>query len=213
MEWSEDKKDDTPYLHVWLRLGQIKEIYTLEGNKKKIKVTVDDLEGLDGDRWVEIPDDYLKTQLDELLSVKESTPTPRAGDADADADAMPTESIGGDGDAAEDDDAGTPDDAPADAPATAGGDEDKKNEFIIVVERKQEDEDAPWPRANIKGDDWRENIETGDILDCKDDQEKWYESVVRRVYPEGHDNFGKMCVHYIGWNVKWDEVCVFVVYI
>merc|ERR1711971_492747 len=133
-------------------MGQVKEIYALpQGNKKKIKVTMDDLKDLDDDRWVEIPDDYLKTPLEGLIETKKS----------------------------------------------------KKHEFIIVVERKQEDEDNPWPRA--VGDDWRDNLKTGDILDCKDDQDKWYESVVRRVYPKGHKDLGKICVHNIGWNVKWDE--------
>merc|ERR1712228_286361 len=61
-----------------------------------------------------------------------------------------------------------------------------------------------WPRT--KGDDWRETMKTGDIVECKDEQEKWYESLVRYVYPKEHKTMaGKCIIHYIGWNIKWDE--------
>merc|ERR1712154_394370 len=39
-----------------------------------------------------------------------------------------------------------------------------------------------------------------------DDQQKWYESLIRYVYPKDHESMaGKCIVHYIGWNIKWDE--------
>merc|ERR1712242_100304 len=96
MEWSEEKKDTAgPFLHVWLRLGQIWEIYKLDGSKKKIKITPDDLKDLDKERWVEIPDDYLKTQLDELISQKD--PAAKAdSDIDNDDDGDDAESDNGD---------------------------------------------------------------------------------------------------------------------
>ena len=203
MEWSEEKKaEDGPFLHVWLRFGQIWEIYKLAGNKKKIKITEQDLKDLDKERWVEIPDDYLKTQLDELISVKDPSAATKAdSDIDNDDEDGNNEDGGGGGD----------NEAEDDAPPTAGGPEEskKKADFIIVLERKQqtEDEENPmegaWPRA--AGDEWRDKLNTGDIVDVKDDQDKWYEGVVRRVWPEGHEWHGKFCVHYIGWNIKWDE--------
>ena len=64
--------------------------------------------------------------------------------------------------------------------------------------------EGKWPRA--KGDDWRETLQTGDIVECKDEYEKWYETLVRYVYPKEHKTMaGKCIIHYIGWNIKWDE--------
>ena len=72
----------------------------------------------------------------------------------------------------------------------------------LIVERKQED--GTWPRA--KGDDWRKNLQIGDFVDMRDDYDyKWYECLVRFVYPENSEKFGKCVIHYVGWNVKWDE--------
>ena len=40
----------------------------------------------------------------------------------------------------------------------------------------------------------------------RDEQEKYYESLVRFVYPKDHETMaGKCIIHYIGWNIKWDE--------
>merc|ERR1712228_704153 len=61
-----------------------------------------------------------------------------------------------------------------------------------------------WPRT--KGDDWRETMQTGDIVEAKDEQGEYYESLVRFVYPKDHKTMaGKCIIHYIGWNIKWDE--------
>ena len=73
---------------------------------------------------------------------------------------------------------------------------------LIVVERKQKMEPY-WSRS--KGDDWRVSLQIGDIIDCGDKQDKWYESMVRYIYPLGSDKYGKCIVHYIGWHKKWDE--------
>jgi len=195
MEWDEAGKKERPLLHAWLRLGQIKEIYTHQGSKKIKKISLDDFKDLDMNKWVEIPDDYLKTELYEMVSNKEdstSTETATAGDENANGD---------------NDDAGTPDDNNE----SKEGQKKKIPDLIMVLERKQKVEsdekdngmEGVWPMA--AGEDWREKLSTGDIVDVKDDQNKWYEGVVRRVYPEGHDDFGKFAVHYIGWNLKWDE--------
>merc|ERR1712154_54043 len=62
MEWKEDdKKEDTPFVHIWLKLGQVSAIYPID--KPKAKVTEQELEKEDKERWVEVPDDYLKTKL------------------------------------------------------------------------------------------------------------------------------------------------------
>merc|ERR1719411_1264915 len=52
-------------------------------------------------------------------------------------------------------------------------------------------------------DDWINYLKIGDIVDAKDDQEKWYESVIR--YIEMKQDRKLLYVHYIGWNKKWDE--------
>ena len=53
--------------------------------------------------------------------------------------------------------------------------------------------------------DWREALQIGDIIDVKDTQNKWYESVVRYVYPPTSNKYGKCVIHYIGWREKYDE--------
>eukprot|EP01083_Nonionella_stella_P119501 357270_1 len=74
----------------------------------------------------------------------------------------------------------------------------------IVIERKRKDN--TWPRA--KGDDWCDTIQIGDIIDCKDTQGKFWEAMVRKVYPKGHDKEGQIIVHYIGWSVRYDCECM-----
>ena len=81
-----------------------------------------------------------------------------------------------------------------------------KEDSLIVIEKSQMDDKGNriWPRR--KGNNWRETIQIGDIIDAKDEQDKWYETLVRYVYPKGHEHEGKMIVHFIGWNLKWDEI-------
>ncbi len=44
-------------------------------------------------------------------------------------------------------------------------------------------------------------------MDVKDNSKKWYESLIRYVYPsDDAKNSGKCMVHYIGWAIKWDEI-------
>mmetsp|Transcript_30044 Transcript_30044/g.47979 ORF Transcript_30044/g.47979 Transcript_30044/m.47979 type:complete len:1184 (-) Transcript_30044:396-3947(-) len=191
----DDKKEDTPYVHVWLKFGQVKLIYTID---KKVKVTEEDLADVDPEKWVEVPDDYLKTKLDDIALNQEE---PQA--------AAPTDSAAADNAA---DDANAATDATA-APTEAADNKQPEEEaktaaqpaapkeFLIAIERKQED--GTWPRA--KGDDWKETIAVGDILDVRDEQEKWYETVIRLVGKPDTDHAGKFIVHYIGWNIKWDE--------
>ena len=49
---------DSPLIHFWLRFNQIKVIYPID--KLKAQLRPEELENEDGDRWVEVPDDYLK---------------------------------------------------------------------------------------------------------------------------------------------------------
>ena len=51
--------------------------------------------------------------------------------------------------------------------------------------------------------EWRNQLKVGDFVDAKDDQEKWYESVVR--YIDRPEDDKKLVIHFIGWNIKWDE--------
>ena len=200
MEWKEEDKPkgDTPLVHVWLPFERVKAIYPVD--KKNAKVTAEELESVNKTMWVEVPDDYLKTKLDDIYK-KEEGPTIEdiankeceEDDTNKDAINKLKEEIG----------------ALKKKLGEIKGKADKDsvsiyNDKIIVIEHKQI-EDPVWPRGYIKGDKWRDELETGDIIDVCDTQDKWYESVVRYVFPEDSDKAGKCCVHYIGWNVKWDE--------
>merc|ERR1712083_475179 len=44
------------------------------------------------------------------------------------------------------------------------------------------------------------------IVDAKDDQDKWYEAVIRNVISTGNPRNRMLFVHYIGWSTKWDEL-------
>ena len=79
----------------------------------------------------------------------------------------------------------------------------KVTNFLRVVVEKQQPT-GKWPRA--KGLDWRETLQTGDIIDAKDTNNKWYESLVRYVYPESSERYGNCIIHYIGWKTGWDEI-------
>jgi len=52
-------------------------------------------------------------------------------------------------------------------------------------------------------DNWIDTLQIGDIVDVKDDQDHWYESVIRSI--EHRDNRKILYLHYIGWSKKWDE--------
>merc|ERR1711994_70926 len=59
-------------------------------------------------------------------------------------------------------------------------------------------------RQKELSDEERRALRVGDIVDAKDDQDKWYEAVIR--YVDVDDNgMERIFVHYIGWNIKWDE--------
>ena len=62
---------------------------------------------------------------------------------------------------------------------------------------------APWIGL-IGWDLWIQQLKIGDIIDVKDDQDKWYEAVIR--YTDNSDDERKLIVHYIGWNLKYDTV-------
>merc|ERR1712125_103931 len=63
MNWNEDdEKEDTPYCHLCIRFKDISMIYPIDKPRAKVKAEEIDMEK-DKDRWVEIPDDYLKTTL------------------------------------------------------------------------------------------------------------------------------------------------------
>jgi len=75
---------------------------------------------------------------------------------------------------------------------------------LIAIEKRRAD--GSWPRTPT--DSWRSTLRCGDIIDANDEYGqtgKWYESVVRCVYPSQHPKHGQCKVHYIGWEMKWDE--------
>merc|ERR1712228_1145425 len=153
----------SPLMHFWIIFDRIKPIYhpILQPN---VKSTMEELlENEDCDRWVEIPDDYMKTSLKDIQW--------------------------------------------------------KSSEFLVIEKMKlnlnemvhgitfvewYNTGDCIWPRA--KGNDWRVTMQTGDIVEVEDTTQKYYESLVRFVYPKDHKTMaGKCIIHYIGWNIKWDE--------
>jgi len=81
------KKEDTPYVHIWLKFGQLKAIYPID---KKVKVTAEQLEKEDKERWVEVPDDYLKTKLDDLAMAQAEDDNTSATDNNTDTTATTT---------------------------------------------------------------------------------------------------------------------------
>merc|ERR1719461_314215 len=84
-------------------------------------------------------------------------------------------------------------------------------EFLVIEKIKlwmdahrRRSGNGKWPRA--KGKNWRKTMQTGDIVNVMDNQGKWHESLVRFVYPKDHKTMANKCIiHYIGWNIKWDE--------
>ena len=69
MEWNEieEQKDEhMPYVHIWLKFGQIKAIYPVD--KTYAKLSEEELKDEDHDKWVEVPDDYLRTKLEDVMS-------------------------------------------------------------------------------------------------------------------------------------------------
>ncbi len=56
-----------------------------------------------------------------------------------------------------------------------------------------------FPRDHVVNK-WREELKVGDVIDAMDMDGKWYESVVKEIYTK--DN--TVCVHYKGWQPKWD---------
>ena len=122
---------------------------------KRVTLTMDDLKNEDDTRYVEVPDDILKTKLSDVATLDLNT-------------------------------------------------------TVLVVEGKSAE--GRWPLRKHALNFSQMQFETGDIIDAKDDQEKWYETWVRFVPKPGHDKFGThIMVHWIGWNSKW--VCVICVYI
>lgn len=69
MEWNDpndDTKEDVPYTHIWLKFGQIKGIYPVD--RPQAKVTEQQLENEDHDRWVELPDDFMETRVKDSIT-------------------------------------------------------------------------------------------------------------------------------------------------
>ena len=82
--------------------------------------------------------------------------------------------------------------------------------LTLRVEKKNAD--GTWPRTKQQAVDeedassWLQRLECGDIVDVKDEfDEKWYECLIRCVYPKHHSLRGLVVIHYIGIDVQWDE--------
>ena len=55
----------------------------------------------------------------------------------------------------------------------------------------------------LSRDKWFTSLETGDIINAKDERNNWYEALVR--YVDGT----KLYIHWIGWSLRWDEILDF----
>eukprot|EP01084_Bolivina_argentea_P037452 69287_1 len=52
---------------------------------------------------------------------------------------------------------------------------------------------------------WILSLRIGDFIDVKDEQNKWYESVIRYIGKKNNQKI-LLYIHYIGWGSKWDEI-------
>ncbi|ETO26124.1 ubiquitin carboxyl-terminal hydrolase 11 [Reticulomyxa filosa] len=146
---------EAPSVHLWVSFEHIKKIYPV--TTKRATVTMDDLKDEDPNRYVEIPDDHLKTSLNDVM-------------------------------------------LPKDVVLLV----EKKIDWSKQTENNNEEEKKfPWPL--VKGPEKWKQFQVGDIVDGQDDQRKWYEGYVRYVGKEGTEHAGKLVVHFIGWDSKWDE--------
>ena len=133
-----DKEMNLPTIHLWVKLGLIKEMYLV--NEKNAQVFAVDLQDEDEERLVEIPDDCLKKI--------------KIFDSDI---------------------------------------------YEIIVEMKNKD--GTWPRAKQNFD--RDQLQTGDIIDFCDHWSNWYEGLIRCVFRESSDKYGKCAIHVIGTNAGY----------
>merc|ERR1712130_688811 len=83
------------------------------------------------------------------------------------------------------------------------------DEFIVIEIMQSNDmyssAHGAWPRA--RGNDWRETLQTGDIVEAQDRKYNFYESLVRYVYPKNHQTMaGKCIIHFIGLDETKDEI-------
>ncbi len=67
----------------------------------------------------------------------------------------------------------------------------------LVEIRRSPDEE--FPRDHIVNK-WRQKLKVGDLVDAMDMDGKWYESVVREINTDNNT----ICLHYKGWQSKWD---------
>ena len=75
-------------------------------------------------------------------------------------------------------------------------------EQVITMMIEIQNKDKSWPRA--KGADWRETLQTGDIVDVQY-MEGWHETLIRYVYPKNSDKGGICIIHCIGDEEEDDE--------
>lgn len=59
--------------------------------------------------------------------------------------------------------------------------------------------DSEWPRYQ-KLDKWKDSLQVGDMIDCKDNRHKYYDAVIKEI-----DENGTLSVHFIGWDEGADE--------
>ena len=180
MEWNDnDEKQDIPYVHLWLQFKYLKPIYPVD---KKVVVTVDDLKNEDPNRWVEIPDDFLKLQINELNESNTWNNNTNVEITNIDISKQPP---------------------PLDTIVV------EYIQFINddIKSDNNESKKFKWPRA-LNDNEWK-NFKVGQIVDIQDTQQsKWYEAMIRKVIKRNNDDNNddiELVLHYIGWAVKWDE--------
>ena len=69
MQWDDNaKKIDTPYVHIWFQFKIIIAIYPID--RSNAKLNFEELKIEDQERFVELPDDYLITRLNDIVSAE-----------------------------------------------------------------------------------------------------------------------------------------------
>jgi len=163
-------------VRIWLRFEMVKEIYAFHGTKRTKPITVEDIMAIEGDpeRWVEIPDDYMKMTVSALERVDEGG---KLSNLHKELLEIGVEFY---------------DPVICEWPSW--------NTVDSAITSTETDEES----ADVDNEHhWTSKLKVGDIVDAKDDQDKWYESVIR--YIDGPEEDRKLLIHYIGWNLKWDE--------
>ena len=168
------------WIHIWCQFGAIKQYYPVD---KNIRITPQEFENINLKKWVEMPDDIICCKRpidDEMMNFGEYNRICIEficrRETDDEKDNVK--------------------------------DDDNVGHGLIYKTKLY------WPLSKPDSE-WKNfDLSIGDILDVIDVKNTWYESVVRAVKMDNdNSNNGKkkekrkkkIAVHFIGWDVSWDQ--------